>query len=275
MRNSKITFIGGGNMATSLVGGLVKGDCDAGNITVADPDEKKLEALYSSYHINTEQDNNKAAAVADVIVLAVKPQALRQVSQDLSAVVQDNKPLIISIAAGIRVEDLQRWLGGDCAIVRVMPNTPALVQSGASALFANILVSAEQKDLAESIMRAVGLTIWLDNEELMDPVTALSGSGPAYFFLIMEALEEAVVKLGLPRDTARLLTLQTTFGAAKMALESSENTAELRERVTSPGGTTEQAIQVFEEGGLRELIDKAVKAACQRSDELAKILGKD
>jgi pyrroline-5-carboxylate reductase len=174
----------------------------------------------------------------------------------------------------VREPDLQRWLGGGLAIVRAMPNTPALVQSGATALCANSHVTAEQRNRAESILRAVGMTLWLKDEAQMDAVTALSGSGPAYFFLIMEALEAAGVHLGLDAADARLLTLQTAFGAAKMALESQEDAAVLRARVTSKGGTTEQALQVLEAGGLPKLLDKAVAAACERSRELAALLGK-
>ncbi len=206
-------------------------------------------------------------------MLAVKPQVIRTVASEISAAVQARHPLIISIAAGIRSADLDRWLGGNTAVVRCMPNTPALVQSGATALIANARVSDEQRNLAESILRAVGLTLWLDDEQLMDAVTALSGSGPAYFFLIMEALQAAGVQLGLPEQTAQLLTLQTAFGAAKMALESDEDAATLRRRVTSPGGTTERALQTLENGGLRELIARALTAARDRSRELADQLG--
>ncbi|OGT22400.1 MAG: pyrroline-5-carboxylate reductase [Gammaproteobacteria bacterium RBG_16_57_12] len=275
MKDSTIAFIGGGNMARSLVGGLIAGGCQGTRIHVSDHDEAKLQALQASFGVNVHRDNHQAAGPADVVVLAVKPQALHEVSAELAATLRERRPLVMSIAAGIREAALQRWLGGDRAIVRVMPNTPALVQSGASVLYANSLVTDDQRDLAESIMRTVGLTLWVDDEDLMDPVTALSGSGPAYIFLIMEALEQAGEKLGLSREMARLLTLQTTFGAAKMALESSEDVALLRQRVTSPGGTTEQALKVLEQGGLRRLMDDALAAACRRSRELAELLGKN
>ncbi len=186
---------------------------------------------------------------------------------------QDQQPLVISIAAGIRTPDLARWLGADTAIVRAMPNTPALVQSGATGLFANAHVRDQQRDLAETILRAVGLTLWVEQEDQLDLVTALSGSGPAYFFLVMEALQEAASKLGLPAETARLLALQTAFGASRMALESDEDAAALRQRVTSPGGTTEQALRVLEEGGLRNLMEQALTAAARRSRELADQFG--
>jgi len=200
---------------------------------------------------------------------------LHQVATELSSTVQQQKPLIISIAACVREPDINRWLGGDIAIVRTMPNTPAMVQSGATALIANAAVTEEQRELAETIMRAVGLTLWLEDESQLDAVTALSGSGPAYFFLVMEAMEHAGRELGLSGQTARLLTMQTAFGAAKMALESSDNAAILRERVTSPGGTTEKALEVLENGKLRELFDQALKAACERSHELAELIGKN
>ena len=274
MKNIKIGFIGGGNMTRSLVGGLIADGFAAEHIYVSDPDAQQLTALHTRFPVHTATDNEATARAADVLVLAVKPQILHSVATALSATVQAHCPLIVTIAAGVREADLQRWLGGGLAIVRAMPNTPALVQSGATALYANDQVSAGQRSRAESILRAVGMTLWLTDESQMDAVTALSGSGPAYFFLIMEALETAGVRLGLDAASARLLTLQTAFGAAKMALESQEGAGELRARVTSKGGTTEQAIKVLEAGGLPALLDQAVAAACERSRELAALLGK-
>lgn len=273
MTNPLISFIGGGNMAHSLIGGLIADGWPADCIHVTDTNPESLTHLAERFGVATGSDNNAAVANADVVVLAVKPQVMRTVAGDIGGAVQTRRPLVISIAAGIRSVDLDRWLGGDIAIVRCMPNTPALVQSGATALFANARVGGDRRDLAESILRAVGLTLWLDDEQLMDAVTALSGSGPAYFFLIMEALQAAGVQLGLPEPTARLLALQTAFGAAKMALESDEDAATLRRRVTSPGGTTERALQVLDDGGLRELIARALTAARDRSRELADQLG--
>jgi pyrroline-5-carboxylate reductase len=194
---------------------------------------------------------------------------MKSVASELAPALARHRPLVISIAAGIREPALRGWLGEQTAIVRTMPNTPALVQSGATALYANPAVSEDQRNLAESILRAVGLTLWIDDESLMDAVTALSGSGPAYFFLFMEALQAAGSQLGLPEDTARLLTLQTAFGAVKMALESSEDAATLRRRVTSPGGTTEHAIEVFAQHNLNAIILKALQAAAERSRDLA------
>lgn len=261
-------------MASSLIGGLIADGCPARSIWVSDPDEIKLGALQTRFSVNVSQDNSHAARRAEVLVLAVKPQALKAVAQELAEAVQERLPLIISIAAGVRERSVSAWLGDNVAVVRAMPNTPALIQSGATALYANALVSKEQHNLAESILRAVGMVLWLEHEDQMDAVTALSGSGPAYFFLVMEVLENAAMQLGLPREAARLLTLQTAFGAAKMALESAEDTAILRARVTSPGGTTEQAIQVLQEGNIQKLFGAALHAAHARSMEIANLLGK-
>jgi pyrroline-5-carboxylate reductase len=272
MKASTIGFIGGGNMARSLIGGLIADHMDPANLWVSEPDPQQRERLQGS-GVHVIDDNDALVRHADVVVLAVKPQVLGQLCQTIASVVGERNPLIVSIAAGIRLADMERWLGGRPAIVRTMPNTPALVQCGATALVANARVNGAQKELAESIMRAVGLTLWLEREEQMDAVTALSGSGPAYFFLVMEALESTAAELGLAKETARLLTLQTAFGAAKMALESSDDAATLRQRVTSPGGTTEQALRVLEEGGLRQLFGRALQAASDRSKELAHLLG--
>lgn len=273
MTQHTLSFIGGGNMARSLIGGLIADGWPAERIRVTDTHPDTLSRLAERFGVTTGSDNGAATAAANVVVLAVKPQVMHTVASQIHAAVQAHRPLIISIAAGIRSADLDRWLGGNTSIVRCMPNTPALVQSGATALFANAQVGAAQRDIAESILRAVGLTLWLDDEQLMDAVTALSGSGPAYFFLIIEALQAAGMQLGLPEQTARLLALQTGFGAAKMALESDEDAATLRQRVTSPGGTTERALQVFEQGDLRGLIARALTAARDRSRELAEQLG--
>jgi len=277
MKQTKLTFIGGGNMATSLIGGLLADKLPANQITVADPTASTRDSLASHFGVNTEEDNVTAIANADVVVLAVKPQTLQSVAEALAPAVQKCRPLVVTIAAGIRSADLSRWLGGktgdDVAVVRAMPNTPALLQTGATGLFANAQVSETQRDLAESILRAVGLTLWVEKEDQMDALTALSGSGPAYFFRIMEAMETAGTELGLSAETAHLLTLQTALGAAKMALESSEATDILRKRVTSPGGTTEQGLRVMEEWNIDGLMAQVLTAASERSRELAKSLG--
>ena len=273
MHHYTIGFVGGGNMARSLIGGLLADGIAPERIWASDPDAERLDTLRSVFQINATHDNAEVVGAAEVVVLSVKPQIVRQVAQSLGPMIRAKRPLVISIAAGIREADLRRWLGENVALVRSMPNTPALVQSGATALYANPYVNDQQRELAESVLRAVGITVWLEDEAHMDAVTALSGSGPAYFFLIMEALEAAAVELGLVPETARLLTLQTAFGAAKMALESEEPINVLRQRVTSPGGTTEQAVRVLEQGEMRALFRQALKAAYQRSRELAGLLG--
>lgn len=274
MKDIPIAFIGGGNMARSLIGGLIAGGHEPNRIWVAEPDSGQREFLRGRFGVRTGADNPEIAAKAEVVVLAVKPQILQGVALQLVPEIQARQPLVISIAAGVREPDLRRWLGGgSLALVRTMPNTPALVGSAASALFANAFVSEEHRQLAESLLRAVGVTVWLDDESLLDAVTALSGSGPAYFFLVMEALERAGRDLGLDADNARLLTLQTAFGAAKMALESVESPATLRVRVTSPGGTTERALAILREGGIETLLAQALEAARQRAHELGDLLG--
>ena len=275
MKDCKIAFLGGGNMALSLIGGLVSDGFNPSHIHIADPDVNRLETIKASYAVQTYTDNTRAINECRVIVPAVKPQQLQHVVKQCSPLWQDNM-MLISIAAGIRLNDIARWLERpNAAIVRTMPNTPALVQAGATALYANEFVSAQQKELAESILRAVGITLWVQDEEQINVVTALSGSGPAYFFLVMEAIETAAIELGLEPETAKLLCLQTAFGASKMALESNDSTALLRQKVTSPGGTTERAIHELEDGGLRSLFENALIAAALRSRELATQLGED
>jgi pyrroline-5-carboxylate reductase len=269
MKDKKITFIGAGNMASALIKGLIQGGHPAENITAADPDADKLELISEQTGIGITSDNNAAISGADVIVIAVKPQIIEAVASGISSAVAASQPLIISIAAGIPTAHLQQWLGETTAIVRTMPNTPAMLQAGATGLFAAANVNDEQHSLAESIMRAVGLTIWVEQESLIDAVTAVSGSGPAYFFLFMEHMMRAAGALGLPEESAQLLTLQTALGASRMALESDDNPATLRTMVTSPGGTTEQAINTFEAGGLEQLVMDAMRAARDRSIELS------
>jgi pyrroline-5-carboxylate reductase len=274
MNPISIAFIGGGNMARSLIGGLIHGGHAPESIWVAEPDSNQREFLRSRYGVHTSAHNVETVAKAEVLVLAVKPQIVQSVAQQLAAEIQTRQPLVISIAAGVRESDLRRWLGGGAlSLVRSMPNTPALVGSAASALFANPYVSEEHRQIAESLLRAVGVTVWVEEEHLLDVVTAVSGSGPAYFFLMMEALEHAAHSLGLEADQARLLTLQTAFGAAKMALESAESPATLRVRVTSPGGTTERALAILSNGGMEPLLVQAVAAARQRAGELGDSLG--
>ncbi|GAB3341337.1 pyrroline-5-carboxylate reductase [Chromohalobacter beijerinckii] len=272
---SQVTFIGAGNMASAIFGGMIEGGYPAEAITATARDTQTLDALASRYGIQTTSDNNVAVEHADVVVLAVKPQVMREVCHELRDSVQRQRPLIVSVAAGLGAETLDTWLGGDMAVIRCMPNTPSLVGQGASGLYANARVSEEQKQLATSLLEAVGLVEWVADETLLEAVTAVSGSGPAYFFLIMEALEDAGKKLGLPADSARRLALQTAYGAASMARESEFEPAELRRRVTSPNGTTERAINSFEDDGLRRLFENATQACATRARELADELSRD
>jgi len=269
-----IAFIGGGNMATSLIGGLVADGYDARRLVVSDSNPEQAAAVSARFGTRSAAGNLEAARAADVLVFAVKPQVLESAAREVAPVVQQRRPLVVSIAAGIREASLDAWLGGGVALVRTMPNTPAMIQAGATVLHATDRVSRDQRDLAETILRAVGITCWVEDEALMDAVTALSGSGPAYFFLVMEAMEEAALDLGLAADAARLLTLQTGLGAARMAIESSDGPARLREKVTSPGGTTERALEVLQAGELKGLFRRAVTAARDRSEELSRMLGK-
>ena len=273
MKTKAIGFIGGGNMAASLIKGLIESGHSPKQIWVSDINSDTLQSLAAKLEVNVTNNNDTVINEAEVVVLAVKPQVLRRVAGDAADLVQQNKVLVVSIAAGINQSSLARWLGSDVPIVRCMPNTPALVLTGATALHANDKVSEEQKDLAENILRAVGLTLWVENECELDAVTAVSGSGPAYYFLLMEAMEKAAVELGLTEHTARLLIQQTALGAAKIALESSESPAQLRARVTSPGGTTQQAIEVFQQGEFVQLVSNALHAARDRAIEMSEELG--
>ncbi len=275
MKEKSIAFIGAGNMAGALIRGLLKDGHPAGKIIAMDPDRTKLDAFSAESKINCTTDSRSAVSAADVVVLAVKPQVIADVAQQLAPAVREHRPLVLSVAAGIRIEHLQHWLGDDCAIVRTMPNTPAMLQAGATGLFASDRVSEEQRSLAESIMRAAGITIWVEHEGLIDAVTAVSGSGPAYFFLFMEQMIRSAQSLGLGEEEATLLTLQTALGAARMALESDDSPATLRAKVTSPGGTTEQAIRVFEQEGLERILKQAMTAARDRSIELSSQLTVD
>lgn len=268
-----IGFIGGGNMAGSLIGGLLNAGFSASTITIAEPDETRRQVLREQFNINTSADNN-AALDAEVIILAVKPQLLKMVCQQFDHSKIANQ-LFISIAAGVKSTDINHWLGGDRAIVRCMPNTPALLQCGASGLFANESVSDRQKQLADTIMQAVGMVIWVDSDEKLNAVTAVSGSGPAYFFLMMEAMQQAGEKLGLTAEAAKKLVLQTALGAARMATESDSTPAELRQRVTSKGGTTEQAILSFQSASFHQIVLDAMVAANDRSIALSEELGSE
>jgi pyrroline-5-carboxylate reductase len=273
--DKNITFIGGGNMASALIGGMIRNGWRASAIRVAEPiceQHARIKAISTDIELLT--DNTAAIEGAEIVVLAVKPQVLREVCSSLQGIITEQQ-LVISIAAGIRSTDIGRWLGGEPSIVRCMPNTPSLVQSGATGLYANPRTSEEQRNLAETILRSVGTTLWVSDEQQIDAVTAVSGSGPAYFFLVIEAIEAAGIKLGLSEEQARLLSLETAFGAAKLALESEDDAATLRKRVTSPGGTTEAAISVLEANRLQNIFAEAITAAQNRATELADQLGAD
>lgn len=270
MNTQKIGFIGGGNMASSLISGLIASGHSPQDLWVSDINQDALKVLAQSLNVNTSTNNDDIINAVDVVVLAVKPQILSTVAKNATASIQQKQPLVVSIAAGISQQSLSQWLGNNIAIVRCMPNTPALVLTGATALHANEQVTAEQHDLAENIMRSVGIALWVNDESELDVVTAVSGSGPAYYFLLMDAMEKAAIEMGMNEVTARLLVQQTALGAAKIALESSESPEQLRKRVTSPGGTTQQALETFEEGGFTALVSKALHAARDRSIEMSK-----
>ena len=274
MTTPVIAVIGAGNMGSSIIGGLINHGHPGDKLWATDSSEEKLVALQNTFHIQTTTANEQAVQRADIVILAIKPQLFVQVVPTLASTVQAHQPLIISIAAGIRIAPIQHWLGDKVAIVRAMPNLPAIIGCGATALYPNRYVTPEQHNQAESILRAVGVTVWLTHEDLMDAVTALSGNGPAYFFLVMEALQAAAEEMGLPNEMAGLLVLQTALGAARLAIESGTPLPALRRNVTSPGGTTEKAVSVLEEHNIRDLFKKALQAGKQRSEELACLLDK-
>lgn len=267
-----LTFIGGGNMARSLIGGLIANGMTANHIRVIDPNEAQRQLL-ANMGVAVYSEVDADLLDCHMLIMAVKPQLMATVAKSIASHVQHFQPVVISVAAGIRCDDLNRWLGNGVAIVRTMPNTPALVQSGATALYANSLVTNDQKSQAESLMRSVGICLWVSNETQLDTVTALSGSGPAYYFLMMEAMISAGEQLGLDSKTAALLTVQTALGAAKMAIESQSSPAELRAQVTSPNGTTEAAIKHFQQHQYAQLVHDAMQAAQARAQTLAQELG--
>jgi pyrroline-5-carboxylate reductase len=272
MNNAGIAFIGGGNMAASLIAGLIADAHAPRGLWVAEPDAVRREGLRERFGVQVVADNRDAIAHAETLVLCVKPQLAPGVCREIGDLAAGLGLLVISIMAGVPESGIQRWLGAPLPVVRAMPNTPAMVQTGAIALHASPQVTEEGRNRAETILRAAGLVRWVEEEAQIDAVTALSGSGPAYFFLLMEAMEEAGVELGLDPETARLLTIQTALGAARMAVESESEPARLRAQVTSPGGTTERALAVFEEAGLRGVVARALSAARDRAVEISRTL---
>ena len=268
-KQNTIAFIGGGNMARSLIGGLIARGTAAIDIRVSEPVEALREALAGDFGVNVGSDNSRAASGAGLWLLAVKPQVMRAVCEALAPLAQAERPLVVSIAAGITAAQLQRWLGGGVAVVRAMPNTPALLGAGVTGLFGSAEVDANGRERASNLLASAGRTVWIDDEARMDAVTAVSGSGPAYIFLLAEAMEAAALAEGLPAEAARTLVLETVLGAARMLTESGEDPAELRRRVTSPGGTTQAAIETFEAGGFRDLVAAAIRNATERGRQLS------
>lgn len=272
-----IGFIGGGNMARSLIGGMIANGFDAGQIHVCDTNADTISALADEFNITTTDNAHSIVSECDAVMLAVKPQVMENVISHICDSIIQNQPLLISIAAGITTHALNNWAtGGDSnielPIVRCMPNTPSLLQCGATAMFATPKVGDEQKTLTDNMLNAVGISAWVDNEAAIDAVTALSGSGPAYFFAFMEAMQQAAIKQGLPENIAREFTLQTALGAARMACESGEEIGLLRERVTSKGGTTAAALESFAQNDLNQTVGQAMQAANDRSKSLAEEL---
>jgi pyrroline-5-carboxylate reductase len=267
-----IAFIGAGNMASSIIGGLVESGHPPQAIRAADPYPASLERLRAIAPVACFDNNAAAVAGADVVILAVKPQVMPEALASIATAVAEAGALVMSIAAGTTIATMQARLGRDTAIVRCMPNTPALLGCGASGLYATAQVDPAQRAHAEAILGAVGSVHWVSTESALDAVTALSGSGPAYFFLFTEALVDAACELGLPRETATALARQTALGAARMAIEGDADLVELRRRVTSPGGTTQAAVESFERDGLRATIRRAVVAAADRAAEMAREL---
>lgn len=268
----KLGFIGGGNMAAALIGGLLQKGFAKSDIDVAETNPERRTWLEHEFGV-TAHASADAVATADVIVLAVKPQQLSEILRALPPLKPEQ--LVLSIAAGVRARDISRWLGDHPSVVRAMPNTPALVGAGIAGLFALLGVTEAQKAQASRILEAVGRAVWVQQEAQIDIVTAISGSGPAYVFYFIEALEQAGIDLGLPAETARLLTLQTFFGAAALAIKDQSAPAELRAKVTSKGGTTERGILALEEGGVGYAIGLAARAAAERAAEMGELLGKD
>lgn len=266
----KIAFLGGGNMARALIGGLVAKGYGAHTLSVVEVSAQARERLAAEHGVHASPAPDPWTAAADVLVLATKPQDLRQAISGFSGL--ENK-LVISIAAGVRTEALSRWLGGHRRLVRCMPNTPALIGEGIAALFALPETSSREREIAETILRAVGEVVWIDEERLLDPVTALSSSGPAYVFWFIEQLAASGEKLGLPKATSMKLAMQTVLGAARLAAQSDQAPGELRKQVTSKGGTTEAALKVFDEEKLAERILKALQAASRRGAALGDELG--
>lgn len=273
MQNKSIIgFIGAGNMAYALIKGLVNNGYDTDNIKISDLDESLLSSRSAELGVETFSNNSDLVGVCDVVVLAVKPQVMSSVCKELNGAVKSSH-LFVSIAAGIRANDICRWLGGDYALVRTMPNTPALVQQGVTGLFANDLVAENHKEIVFSVLSAVGDCFWVSEEKLIDAITAISGSGPAYFFLMMQSMTQAGMALGLNEETASALSVKTALGASVMAANSNDDPKQLRANVTSPNGTTQAAIETFQDQNFEGIVANATRAAFDRAHELSIQLG--
>jgi pyrroline-5-carboxylate reductase len=266
-------FIGGGNMGGALIRGLIARGLAPQKISVGEAVQARRIQLADELGVHVTADNREAAAGADVVVLAVKPQDMAGTTQQLTEVLAQRRPLVLSIAAGIRVADIAGWCGAGVPVVRAMPNRPALNSAGASAIYAAAGLQAEHRTLAETVLGAAGTTVWVSEESMLDVVTALSGSGPAYFFLLAELMTDAAVKLGMERESALELAIQTLYGSGRMARESDGDLARLRAEVTSKGGTTEAALRSFEAANLRGIVAAALAAATDRGREMARAFG--
>jgi pyrroline-5-carboxylate reductase len=268
--NTKVGLIGGGNMGRAIAGGLLRGGMHATNLMVAEPLPEQCDLLRKElYGIMVTEENETVAAAAETLLFAVKPQILKPVCENLTEVVQHSRPLIMSIAAGPRIDDIDQWLGGGLSVVRVMPNQPALIDQGISALFANQQTDESGRDMAEKIMTAVGQVVWLDSESKMDAVTAVSGTGPSYFYLLIDCMIEAGIKAGIDSETARTLAVETARGATSLAAAETESMSSLIERVRSPGGTTTAAFELLDAADVRGIFAAAINAAERRAAELA------
>ena len=269
----EIAFIGAGNMANGLIGGLLAGGLAPERIHVADPAPEQLEVLRARHAVQTHDDNRRAIEVADIVVLAVKPQVMGTVLAELGDAMDEKRRVVISVAAGISIATLEAAFGPHMAVIRIMPNAPALIGCGAIALFANPACRDADRLQAQQLAEAVGLSIWVERESDIDIATAISGSGPAYVFLLIEMMQEAGHALGLPEQTAAALTRQTVYGAARMARQSEQSPQALRRQVTSPGGTTQAALEVLENDGIRDIFSRAITSARRRSETLAAEFG--
>lgn len=271
MIGNKVGLIGGGNMARAIGGGLLRGGMHATDLMIAEPAAAQGERLRKElYGAMVTDDNNLVASTAEILLFAVKPQILMPVCKDVAADVQKKRPLIMSIAAGPKIDDIDAWLGGGLSVVRVMPNQPALIDQGISALFANERTSDARKAMAEKIMTAVGHAVWLDSEAKMDAVTAVSGTGPSYFYLLIDVMIESAKKFGIDDETARTLAVETARGATALAAAETESMSTLIDRVRSPGGTTTAAFEYLDEKDARGIFATAIDAAEKRAAELAK-----